>query len=503
MSNRFFAPQKFYTAGLFLIFAVALLLMHDLIWLYHDDYGYATLSYITNIENVRGQNFTQFELLTFLKNEYMSWTGRVVPFFIEANSFKLGLPFTRFLQCVVIITIAWITAKLATHNSPLPLTSAAVIIYLFSLPVFVAAGGVFWFSASISYVWGLPFLLFGAYRLQRGRRFSWQAVAALSLAALFQEQIAIACLVVAGLFALEQLMADRRFKKMLLLTVTTAPILLSASFVLFSPGNFNRKALSKYPSEFMWETAQINLEKISNTLLSPVGNPKWTNDSTIWLIFLGLSFMTLILGAISQNRTIIPKILTGLALLISLAYAFDWPEYYILMWLLLGYGTALFGVQKGHNSGYVVTYIYIAAVMTLVLILASPSIAGRQYVPFFFLMLVPVTYSFSMALESKQRWLACVLLVAFMPVATEQSFDIYKKYQKNDAYMQSNDIALREASQKIRNGETVNSVMLTKLPDSRYAETMPYRRPRIEKWMRRYYILPDDVPFEWHPPKKP
>lgn len=497
------SPNVIGTASVFTLFAIALYLIHDLIWMYHDDFGYATLSYSTTIDGIEGQNFKQINLLAFLRNEYMNWTGRVLPFFIEANVFKLGLPFTRFIQVIAILAVTWMSTCLSTQDKTFPWVAIAIAFYFCSVPVFVATGGVFWFSASISYLWGLPFLLYGAFRLQSDEAFSWQAIVTLALAALFQEQVALAALTIAGLFALHKLLEDKTAKTFFTLGAITSPILMASIFVLLSPGNFNRRNFSQYPNDPELSIVDINLEKVSDALLSPIGNPLWQNDSSVWLCALGLSFAVLLIITLSKKDRFTPILLAGLALWSTMSLALEWPEQNILISFITAYGVCLFIVQKRRNESYIVTYVYVAAVVTLILMLVSPAVAGRQYIPFFFLMAVPVGYSANLILTSDYRWIGGGVILALAPVAIEQSVDIYDKYAENDIYMQANDTALRRASAGIRRGDFVEAVGLTKLPDKRYAETMPYQRPKAEQWLRRYYILPDYVRLEWkEPPKK-
>ena len=478
--------------------------MHSVIWLYHDDFGMATLSYTTTINGIEGQNFKQINLLAFLRNEYLNWTGRVVPFYFEANAFKLGLPFTRTVQVAVILAVTWMTTCLTSQAKTFPWVATTAMIYFCSVPVFIATGGIFWFSASISYLWSLPFLLYGAFRLQSDRAFSWQAIAALSVAAVFQEQVALAALTIAGMFAFQKLSEDRNLKTFFTLGATTSPILLASAFVILSPGNFNRKSVSQYPTDPELTIVDINLEKVSDRLLSPVGNPLWENDSSVWLSCLGLSFAVLLILTLSKRDWLATFFLTALAFWSTLSLALEWPEQNILFSFIIGYGLCLFTAQRRRGESYIVTYIYISAVVTLLPMLVSPAVAGRQFIPFFFLMAIPVCYSVNIILSSDYRWIGGAIVLALAPVAIEQSVDIYDKYAENDMYMHANDAALRQASAIIRNGKYVEAVTLTKLPDSRYAEVMPYQRPKVEEWMRRYYILPDYLRLEWQnaPPKK-
>ena len=68
--------------GLFLLFLTVMLWQHAYIHLYHDDYGYATLSYLGDFnEEIRGHQFNFNQMLTFFKSTLSDLGGRVIPIF--------------------------------------------------------------------------------------------------------------------------------------------------------------------------------------------------------------------------------------------------------------------------------------------------------------------------------------------------------------------------------------------------------------------------------------
>lgn len=52
-------------------------------WLYHDDYGYVSLSYAYIVEGVNGHSFNIKQLLSFLIGHYNNWGGRY--YILELN----------------------------------------------------------------------------------------------------------------------------------------------------------------------------------------------------------------------------------------------------------------------------------------------------------------------------------------------------------------------------------------------------------------------------------
>ena len=78
------------------------------------------------------------------------------------------------------------------------------------------------------------------------------------------------------------------------------------------------------------------------------------------------------------------------------------------------------------------------------------------------------------------------------------SYNIYIGYEQNYETNQANDFILRVVSDRVeRKIDVDDNILLFKLPNPYYAERMPYDRPLIEKWMKKYYSLPENIVFEW------
>lgn len=65
---------------IFIIFFVFLLLPNHFIWLFHDDYGYASLSYLPAYIGYMGMNSNIINIINFLIYHYKNWGGRVLYF---------------------------------------------------------------------------------------------------------------------------------------------------------------------------------------------------------------------------------------------------------------------------------------------------------------------------------------------------------------------------------------------------------------------------------------
>jgi len=180
---------SYFALALFIIFLIA---QHSLVFLYSDDWGLAVLDYVGAQHGFLGQDFDFHHLMNFLRGMYLNWTGRVTALGALIYLFKLGLEYVRLFQVTAILAIVLLSLKLASdHAAVRPPVLIPIALYL-ALPVFALAAGLYWFTASSTYVWGIPFLLGGIWLVKRRGQFSIASGLLLAVAACFHEMMALA-----------------------------------------------------------------------------------------------------------------------------------------------------------------------------------------------------------------------------------------------------------------------------------------------------------------------
>lgn len=88
-------------AIIFILYLMFIYFQHQFVFMYFDDYGYASLSYGAIVGN-GGTNYNLNDIIKYLFWHYVNWGGRIVPFFLEIISLKCGLGFTRIVQSLII-----------------------------------------------------------------------------------------------------------------------------------------------------------------------------------------------------------------------------------------------------------------------------------------------------------------------------------------------------------------------------------------------------------------
>lgn len=103
------------------------------------------------------------DIFTYLRWHYLNWGGRILYFFYEILFLRLGgLTLIRIVQSIVITVIAYETYLLARGKGKDSLLLAFADILLWgTISIKVLREGVYWFTASVLYVWPIAFFLAG------------------------------------------------------------------------------------------------------------------------------------------------------------------------------------------------------------------------------------------------------------------------------------------------------------------------------------------------------
>lgn len=261
--------------------------------------------------------------------------------------------------------------------------------------------------------------------------------------------------------------------------------------MIFAPGNFVRRAVSDYPHESLVDTILTNLSSISYLTLHPEGRLALVAWGAAGLVYT----LMVVMGGAKKIFPALGAVLGGL-LLVFLAWqesALFLPVLLLLYSLMLALGVWWRCVPLWAAAAF------LSAVASLVLLLLAPVVAPRALLTFYCLMLVPLTYAGVVAYRFRPS-LWVVIVLAFAVPAVDKARVVYDGYAQNAATHQLNDAKMLATGMEAQMGRVPEQIVLYRLPDDRFAETMAYQRPLIETWMRRYYQVPEVVSIEWRAP---
>jgi hypothetical protein len=150
----------------FLVIFLLLFFQHDVVSMYFDDYGNASLSYSYVTPDVSGTNYTLAQLWEWAINVYNNFGGRIfyaISFIIPL--LKHGVSLFMHLQAVIITLIMFVSYKIVSYKSSNKKFNLLVPIMLFILYSLInmvyLRHGIYWASASVLYIWPiLPMVTF-------------------------------------------------------------------------------------------------------------------------------------------------------------------------------------------------------------------------------------------------------------------------------------------------------------------------------------------------------
>ncbi|MDR0433003.1 MAG: DUF6056 family protein [Bifidobacteriaceae bacterium] len=226
----------------FALLLIYLIFQFRFVYLYHDDYGYASLGYGISLHGVPGTDFTPAQAFEYLKEHFETVNGRN---FIVHLAVLPHLWLARLTMVIAIPAAYYMLYRLLGRKSGV---AAAFLCLSFGFfPREAYRVGFYWFSASLSYVLPLVAVFASAWAIMavRGRTVRHPrlvlllACAGLFASATFHEQIGLSVAAFTGLLALWRVWKERRVAKRDLALFIAA--VAGAAVVVMSPGTLNRQ----------------------------------------------------------------------------------------------------------------------------------------------------------------------------------------------------------------------------------------------------------------------
>ena len=498
----------------FIIIFLLLMFVHNLIGLYYDDYGNASLSYGTIIDGVEGTNFNIGHIFEWISNTYMNWGGRILyASTILIPLLKGGATIYMLLQSIVITIILYLSYKIIlNYNIKIKEKRIFVPFILFILycliDIVIHRGGTYWASASILYVWPmLPFLL-SIYLYQKLKNTienkntkKWKInfiilMLMIFLATFSQEQIGIAVII----FYIVYIFFDhlKEIKKYLKLDLSILiNSIISYAILFFAPGNMSRLATNgDFSNLSFFEKIEQNMPIILKIMFS--------NEMVIFILLLSIVLMISLFNIIKKNKYILIPIITQIILIIiqflNLYEIIEIPFYPHLMIFRIIYLINLFVnllIYGIYNKKTTIIAFGLSAAGSVFCLLMSPTIVYRSFIPLLFLLFIVIIIIY-IDCFTKNKLLNKILIILFILLVyfgTINYYKIYSGYKMNYSIIKHNEIVLKNYS-----GQDI--INLYKLYDDTYAISMPYNKIEgnlsSESWMKEYYNISDGVKFIWN-----
>ncbi len=486
---------------LFGAYLIGLILLHKQVFLYFDDYGYASLSYGYNV-GTSGLHYGLVDVLKYLGWHYFNWGGRILYFLFEIYSLKIGLGFMQYFQALIIWGIGLVSYLLAKENEESNFYKAAVAVFMFgTLGLLVLNKGILWYSASVSYVWPL-FPLFILVYIRRYLK-TFNRVTVVSgivvafLAAFSYEQIAVLTVT----YMLVSFWIERvqgRWKKPDWGMLATA--IVGGMLELLAPGNFIRSATSRY-DEFNGLSIFGKISQNFPKLLEM----NFGKDNKFFVIVLVLAEFFIIWYCQDKNMKSQVRFGCDMAayLLLSSMLVLTWG---VEMPMLISNScrtvwAALFSyhviVMLWKIARFDLVALFIGGLCSEGMMLVAPTMPERCMIPFDFVVIIIVAAAVGAGGRPGVNIgrIAIICVTGILGIINMSS--IARGYHENWMINVINDSKLHEKAVRIAGGEEINTIILYKLFDDAYAADMPYQQSYMEYWMKNYYEIPQSVSFVW------
>ncbi len=432
-------------AALALLFAVTYF-QYRYVWIYHDDYAYASLSY--GLGKPIGE-ISPANILRYLGWHYTHIGGRILFFFFQISAMQLGVQGFMLVQSVTTCLLLFTLYKIGCLIRGVENTRQKALILLLLLSLYllirvaVYRDSSFWASAASLYGWPqLPlamgvFLAYACAADARWRNKSVYVCVALCffIAGFSQEQVALSAVAFMPAFALFVLGKEAGKYKGLLLS-GLLPALAGMAVLYAAPGNYVRMAYKGEPMPGLYAVATRIPEK--TCYIAAKVFDSWFGA------LLGLSLALMVLAALARPERRRAVIAT------------------LPLWVMALAAAAVFYV--------------------------APVKGPRMFFPTLIWALTAASPAFSLW-EGRYGKVALVLAVALFSFAGYNYYQrVFSGYHANYATCVLNDANLRKAAKQVPPPE---SVTFYRLPRRRHSNAMPYHnRAYIETWIKNYYKLP-------------
>ncbi len=499
--------DRLLTGVIWIFFFLFLVRQHSLVWMYIDDYGYASLNYAVSV-GTAGNNYSFFDIIRYAYLHYVNWGGRVLYFSIAIIVWHLfGLWGIRIFQSIILFAVFLILYHTARKTTALKYSSACSFMTCMMYGIFtvnIVQHGLYWFTASSIYVWPVLALLSAAYILINlikndiRKPVIWLFDGILwFLSGFSQEQYAVATLV-----ALVCILIYGRGKipyKYICYELFMG--FCGAAIMLCAPGNWSRRS----GSENMGIVERIihNIPYLFSTVFSKSMLP-------FLLVILSISIIAALKLLKSNKHQLQNKIMIGFILYLWTAFSvllatqtaiMEWNHLlmriFIITITISGCFLVVFYLYK---KEYIFQMIcLIAAVSCYGAIAAVPTTPLRIVIPFILLSLPAITVMTAEAVDHLQSFVIFIPLSVFL---ISNMGGIYSGYKINNPIHAENWASLRQAEDNIRFGNTVEQLQLKKIYLNDYSAPLTYMKgyEGLEIFLYTYFCLPETTTIVWEEP---
>jgi hypothetical protein len=500
----------------FVIFAVFLFIQYQTVFLGHDDYGHASLSYLIEEPDVAGDQFTPSQVWHIAMEAYNIVDPRIGVFLIDPWFYRAGLDVTRIVAVILVFCLFFLMYRLALitdngvnsvkSNRKAPFIMAVLSASMFGIYTLETYRvGFYWFTACFGYLIPLTVFLLAFLLYCRWSRYNALHLTALALMFFYssfsQENIyflVFSSLVFLTIFDL----IDHR-KLILKNIICIAASLCGIVLQFIAPSNaarvggiYSEGILShighRYTEAIPYLFGPYNTIFVSVLLLFAivVSFLLWKRKNKGMALLLGLPSMILL--ALTAVR-------------ISSAFSIFGEGNIAVVIISVYLVIFVVGLSMHYWKNRLSFALFWGSILSMAPCLVAPYIVPRQFIPLQIIISILFTRELTSVMLSETsgrifNMLGVFVLCALVLTASVNLGLIYRGYRANAPYMAYNDAELRRVHSLLEDGEIIKEVTLYKNnKNGRFAPNQPWwgDGDGIEYWMKQYYDLPEDMVFKY------
>ena len=519
--------KKTIVAGIIsFLFLLFLLFQHQFLFMNHDDYGYASLSYAYIVDGVNGLDYSFKEIFEFINGHYQIWGGRVLYFLLEIILFRYtGLFGYRIVQSLAIFGIFFIIYKILEQNFGEKIENWKLALTTFILYGLIEIAtfkeGIFWISASVTYVVPIVFLMLFIYiycfkfnnKVFKSNFKKYLLIFTmcilLFLASFSQEQVGVASVSFILIYTIYNFVKTKKINwiDIIFLVVAIVGFLILA----LAPGNEVRQ---QHPTSIGFYQLPF-IERIFSSIKGTITGNFCQQNKLFGIFFFTTSLIVCIQNIFKNNGYKIINIISLFSITIITIFMFIKPEgyftylyeifqdnkmlsYFIILITLLQLGLLVysFTIYLVNKKADILLIIFYCAIMSQAAMAIAPHFAIRSSIIFEFLyIIIGIKVIGDLYVNDHLKKIITYMLIPLLLICSLNMFIITKGYYENYQVNYNNDLKLKEVSKKIKNGEEIKKVELEKLPNDMYSEHQPYQDgfEYISFYIHQYYDLPEDL----------
>ena len=505
----------------FSLFSVFMFKQYAFVFPSHDDYGYATLSYVYWEEGMWGQNFTMEQLVHYLTEHYNRWGGRILSFGQSILLLREGLGVAQAFHAITLV-LTFVCAFLFAQNGKK--TKLLPVAAVFTCSMFglmgkdISISGFYWYCAAILYTVPVLYVFIGAWLMyimlldKREKTISISKLMILPFTTVLffyagwsMEQVGIFAVVTAS-----SMLVYACFKRRnpLVLLYGVPPVVTSVMgchILINSIGNNSRqRSHADYYNLPFSKQILTSGDTIAKTLFR-AGNI--LNVIIIALVAISVAYFIFRKRKNAFTYGLLIANCVGAAYSLAVS-ANNIQGVSVWLWgylILMAITVSIWLFSTKRKQDYFIWALFFGSLASQGACLIAPIFPDRCLMMFVLTLVIVASRAFNEAVEifsefEKKKAITSILTVTlvFSIMGTLGGMQVYNGFKENDRVQQYNNKML-EVTGKLYDeyDEACDSIPLMKLKDDTYAgSTQPYGRDLIKDWMKIYYKLPDNLQYD-------